>query len=197
MRKLLIATQNPGKIREIKEILKDIPFELKTLNDINFGEEVPETGRSFKENAILKAKAIGEKAKLLTLAEDSGLEVDALGGRPGILSARYIKGSDEDRYNKLLDELKEIPKERRTARYKAVIAIYNPETKNIETFEGISEGRITEEPRGSNGFGYDPIFFNLDLGKTNGQASLEEKNRVSHRARALNKLKNFLLENKL
>jgi XTP/dITP diphosphohydrolase len=223
-RTLLIASTNPGKSREIKEILKDISFELQTLNDIDFGEEVPETGKSFKENAILKAKAIGEKTGLLTLAEDSGLEVAALRGRPGVLSARYAPGSDLDRINKLLKELKGVPKEKRTARYKAVVAIYipwnrhsgnppaggasrigfwtrrvpagNPSSQNdkgrIFTFEGESYGYITEKIIGSNGFGYDPIFFNLDIGKTNGEATLEEKNRVSHRARALKKVKVFL-----
>jgi XTP/dITP diphosphohydrolase len=106
MKQLFIATRNPGKIREIKEILSDIPFELETLEDVNITEEIPEDGKSFEENAILKAKFVGEKTKVLTLAEDSGLEVDALGGRPGILSARYAKGSDLDRIHKLLKELK-------------------------------------------------------------------------------------------
>lgn len=189
---LLLATRNPGKIREIKEIFKGVPFELRTLDDIGFKEEIQETGKSFAENAILKAKTIGEKTKMLVLTEDSGLEVDALAGKPGIYSARYTRGSDSDRINKVLIELKEVPKEKRTAKFRAVVAIYDQEKKKIQTFDGVSEGYIVEKPVGTNGFGYDPIFFNLDLGKTNGEATLEEKNRVSHRARAINKVKKFL-----
>lgn len=192
MKTLLIASKNSGKLKEIKEILSGVPFEIKSLIDIGRDIEVEETGKSFAENAIIKAKTIGEKTKHFTLGEDSGLEVDALGSRPGIYSARYAPGSDENRMSKTLDELKGIPKEKRTARFKTVIAIYNPNTKSLQTFEGVSEGYITEEPIGRNGFGYDPIFFNLDLGKTNAQASFEEKNRVSHRAKALSKSKEFL-----
>ena len=192
MRQLLIATRNKGKIKEIKYILKDIPFAIKTLDDIDFADEVEETGKSFKENAILKAKTVGDKIHLLTLAEDSGLEIDILGGKPGIYSARFVKGSDVDRIHALLKELTGIPKEKRTAQFKAVIALYNPMSKKPYTFEGISEGYITEKTRGENGFGYDPIFFNLDLGKTNGEATEEEKNKVSHRARALARCKAVL-----
>lgn len=189
---LIIASRNKGKIREIQKILHGIPFEIKSLSDIGLDIDVAETGKTFEENAILKAKIIGEKTKLLTLADDSGLEVDVMGGRPGIYSARYEKGGDADRINKLLKELKDIPKEKRTARFKAVVAIYDPDTKKFQSFEGVNEGYITEKPNGKNGFGYDPIFFNLDLGKTNGEATFEEKNQVSHRARALQKVKNYL-----
>lgn len=215
---LLIASGNQGKIKEIKEILRgppggeaSIPFEIKSLIDLKIDIEVEETGKIFKENAIIKAKEIGGKTGLLTLADDSGLEVDALGGKPGIYSARYARGSDLDRINKLLKELKGIPKEKRTARFRAVAAIYIPhfvipnasegslgsgfarnDDFRIVTFDGASEGYITEKPIGTNGFGYDPVFFNTDLGKTNGEASIDEKNRVSHRARALLKVKEFL-----
>ena len=192
MRQLIIASKNPGKIREIKEILADIPFEIKSLLDIGYIKEINETGKSFEENAIIKATTIGDQNQILTLAEDSGLEVDALGGKPGIYSARFEQGSDLDRINKLLKDLKGISKVKRTARYKTVVAIYNPETKSIETFEGTSAGYITEKPIGTNGFGYDPVFFNIDLGKINAIASFEEKNRVSHRAKALLKVKKFL-----
>ncbi len=198
-RTILIASNNKGKIKEIKDILigppggeASIPFEIKSLIDLGININIEESGNTFAENAILKAKIVGEKAKLLTIGEDSGLEVDALNGRPGILSARYIEGSDLDRINKLLKELKNIPKEKREARFKAVVAVYIPTMRgSIITFDGVSEGFITEKPMGKNGFGYDPIFFNLDLGKTNGEATLEEKNRVSHRARALFKAKKF------
>ena len=192
MKQLLIATRNSGKIREIKEILASIPFKLLSLDDIDFKEEVAETGKSFAENAILKAKTIGEKAQLLTLAEDSGLEVDALDGKPGIYSARYVNGSDLDRNNKLLEELKGVIDDKRTARYRCVVAIYDPATQKILTFIGESEGLITDKPIGKNGFGYDPIFYNFDLGKTNGEVTLEEKNRVSHRGKALSEAKIFL-----
>lgn len=192
MRQLLIATGNPGKWKEIKEILSGLSFEIKNLNEIQFTKEIEENGKSFAENAIIKATEIGEKTGLLTLAEDSGLEVDALGGKPGIYSARYCKGNDLDRLNKVLEELKGIPKQKRTARFKAVVAVYIPESGQISTFEGISKGYITDKPIGDNGFGYDPIFYNFDLGKTNGEATAEEKNRVSHRARALIKARKFL-----
>lgn len=190
---LIIATRNKGKIMEIKEILSDIRFEIKSLNDIELDIDVEETGKTFTENAILKAKTIGEKTGLLTLADDSGLEVDALGGRPGIMSARYCEGTDADRIVKLLKELMGIPKEKRAARFRAVVAIYDPKTKEVQTFEGVSEGYITEKPIGTNGFGYDSIFFNLDLGKTNAEVTLKEKNQVSHRARALEKCKKLLV----
>lgn len=211
MKKLLIASNNPGKIREIKEILKGIPFEIKSLKDVDFKDDILETGKTFEENAVSKAETVGEKTGLITLADDSGLEVDALSGQPGIHSARYVQGSDKDRVNKLLGELKGIPKEKRTARFRAVVALYVPlsasnsimsslrkqgsrreEISRILTFEGISQGYITDKPIGKNGFGYDPVFFNLDLGKTNGEASPAEKNHVSHRARALFRLKGFL-----
>lgn len=226
MRSLIIASKNPGKIKEIKDILigppdgeASIPFEIKSLTDIGLNIEVAETGKSFAENAILKAKIVGEKTGLLTLADDSGLEVDALGGRPGIHSARYVEGSDLDRINKLLKELKDVPKEKRTARFRCVIALYNPtpviptkpegrvegsrqagfldfarnDDLRIVTFEGLRKGYITDEPIGISGFGYDPIFFNPELGKTNGEATIEEKNSVSHRARALERCKKLLI----
>lgn len=189
---LLIATHNKNKLQEIKEILQDIPFKIKSLIDIGFSEEIKETGGSFKENAKIKAVFVGKRTGLFTLAEDSGLEIDALDGRPGIYSARYEMGSDLDRINKILNELKDTPKEKRTARFMSVIALFNPQTKNILFFKGVSRGLITEKPLGDGGFGYDPIFFNLDLGKTNAQATSEEKNRVSHRASALKKVKQYL-----
>lgn len=192
MNQLLISTRNLGKLKEFKKILADISFEILSLNDLNIKDEVKESGKSYEENAILKAKTIGEKSKLLTLGEDAGLEIDALGGKPGIYSARFTKGTDEDKIDKILKLLKGVPQEGRTARYKAVIAIYNPQTKEVQTFDGIVEGYITEKREGTNGFGYDPIFWSKDLKKTFGSATDEEKNFVSHRSRALSKLKNFI-----
>jgi len=193
MTKLLIATRNKGKVKEIKDILSDLPFEIVSLDDVGFEGDVEETGNTFQENATIKAETVGKRTKLLTLSDDSGLEVDALEGRPGVQSARYIEGSDSDRVYKVLEELKNIPVEERTARFVAVVAVYNPLEGKTYTFEGESHGRIIDAPRGSNGFGYDPIFFNFDLGKTNGEATNEEKNSVSHRARALIKCKQLLL----
>lgn len=195
MKDLIIATTNLGKIKEIKEILKDIPYQLKSLEDMGIDIVIEEKGITFAENAILKAKTVGKKTGLLTLAEDSGLEVDVLDSRPGVYSARYTEGSDSDRINKLLKELAGVPKEKRTARFVAQVAIYNPQTQKIHTFEGESEGYITYQPMGDNGFGYDPVFFNFDLGKTNAQASQDAKNKISHRSRALMKAKKYFYRN--
>ena len=192
MRKLLIATNNSGKFNEIRAILNNIPYKLVSLLKAGITEEIPETGRTFEENAVQKARYVGEKTGLLTLADDSGLEVDYLDGRPGVRSARYVSGSDEDRVNQVLRELKEVPIEKRGAKFVAVVALFDPKTKEMKTFRGESLGRITEMAVGKGGFGYDPIFYNFDLGKTNAQASSSEKNNVSHRARALIKAKKYL-----
>ena len=190
---LIIATTNKGKLIEIKEILKGIPYEIKSSAEFGFNSDIPETGMTFKENSQIKAEFVGKKTGILTLAEDSGLEVDYLGGRPGIYSARYLPGSDDDRLKKVLSELKGVPKEKRNACFICVAALFDPNKNKTYFFEGDSRGYITEKPYGKNGFGYDPIFYNLELKKTNAQASSAEKNRVSHRARALIKVKEFLL----
>lgn len=194
MHKLLIASKNLGKIKEIKEILVGIPFEIKSLIDMGFTDEIEEIGKSFEENASIKATTIGEKTGLLTLADDSGLEVDVLSARPGVYSARYAEGSDLDRINKLLKELDGIPENKRTARFKSVVVIYDPTDKKTSIFEGECGGRIIEQPRGNNGFGYDPIFYSFDINKTFGEGNDEEKNKISHRARALIKCREFLLK---
>ena len=195
MRELLIATTNAGKIREIKEILKDMPYRIVDLADVGYGREIDEAGETFEENARLKAKTIGGELEMLTLAEDSGLEVDVLDKKPGVYSARYCEGSDGDRNRKILFELQGIPREERTARFRSVVAIYEPDTNKTCVFGGATtDGYITDEPMGENGFGYDPIFYNPELGKTQGEATFEEKNRVSHRARALDGTRKYLLE---
>lgn len=196
MKQLVIATRNKGKIREIKKILSDIPIKILSLDDVDSQKSLEETGKTYEENARMKAETVGEKTGLLTLGEDSGLEIDALGGKPGLYSARHCKGTDTDKLNKLLQDLKGVPKEKRTAKYVAVVAVYNPQNKKTYLFKGESHGRITDEPQGENGFGYDPIFYNFDLEKTNAQASEEEKNRVSHRARALLLVKETLFESR-
>jgi len=186
-RKLLIATRNKGKFPEFVSLLEGVNFELLNLNDVGIPREfdIDESASTFEGNAILKAMIYGRKTNLLTIADDSGLEVDALDGRPGVLSARYAPGSDVDRYRKLLAELKEVPEEKRTARFKAVIAIYDPENDRVRTCEGVSEGRIAFEPKGENGFGYDPVFIVPKFGKTEAEITLEEKNSISHRGKAL------------
>ncbi|OGF99552.1 non-canonical purine NTP pyrophosphatase, RdgB/HAM1 family [Candidatus Gottesmanbacteria bacterium RIFCSPHIGHO2_02_FULL_39_14] len=190
---LLIATNNINKLKEIKEILRNIPFQIKSLTEVGFKDKITETGKSYHENARYKAQFVGKKTGLLTLAEDSGLEIDFLNGKPGIYSARYSAGSDRERINKVLKQLERIPEGKRSARFVCVAALFNPQTNKTIFFEGESKGFITDKPLGKSGFGYDPIFFNFDLEKTNAQVSLEEKNRVSHRTRALLKANKFLI----
>lgn len=196
MEKLLIGTRNGGKYKEIKPLLAGVPFKIICLEDISGlppDFEANETGRTFEENAILKARTYGAMADMLTIAEDAGLEIDALNGRPGIRSARYIKGSDTDRYQKILQEMRDVPDDKRGAQFTAVVAIFDPKTKKMQTCRGEYHGIITRKPRGENGFGYDPIFFNVELGKTNAELTVEEKNAVSHRARAFARAREILL----
>ena len=193
MKTLLLSTTNKGKIREIKEFLKDLPLEIKDLEDVGFEGEIAETGSTFRENALQKARAVGDKTGFPVLAEDSGIEVDALGGKPGIYSARYAPGSDMDRVLKLLGEMLDVPIEKRGARYISVFALYDPKTGECRYFEGEAHGKIIYKPVGTGGFGYDPVFFSDDLGMTFAQASMAGKNKVSHRGRALQKLKTYLL----
>ena len=191
----MIATRSKGKFPEIIAVLAGLPFEFINLNDIPElprGYEVEEPATTFEGNAIIKAMTLGKKTGLLTLADDSGLEVDALGGAPGVYSARYAPGSDEDRYNKLLQALSDVPGEKRTARFRCVIALYDPSSDRVRTCDGSVEGSMLTEPRGTNGFGYDPIFFTTELQKTMAQATLEEKNTMSHRGRALQKARAIL-----
>lgn len=196
MRKLLIATRNKGKIPEIKAKLDGLDFEFVGLDDVSAipkDFDVEESGETFEENAILKAKAYGDMSGLLTLAEDSGLCIDALDGRPGVHTARYGSRDHAEKNRQLLEELKGVAVEKRGASYVSAGAIYDPNSGKIETFEGVYSGRIADEPMGENGFGQDPIFFNIEKGVTNAQMSLEEKNSVSHRGKALEKAKEILL----
>lgn len=195
MPKLLLATNNQGKVREYRELLAGIPYEIVTLADVGITTDVKETGGSFEENARLKAMALARESGLLSLADDSGLEVDALGGGPGSLSHRFAGegASDADRINLLLKRLKDVPEKERTAQFRCVIAIATPQGK-AELFSGICRGLIITAPRGTHGFGYDPVFFVPELGKTMAELALEEKNRVSHRARAAEKARHWLLK---
>ena len=196
MRKLLIATSNPGKLREMRDALGSVPFEIVSLEDVDpaVRADVEETGTTFEENARLKAKAYGDRSGLLTLADDSGLEVDALGGRPGVLTARYAPGSDEDRYRKLLQELHDVPDGKRGARFVAVAALYDPASGSMDVAEGSYAGSIMHSPRGMGGFGYDPVFFSDELQKSGAEMSVQEKNTVSHRGRAVKAIRDVLLQ---
>ena len=194
MRRLLIATRNKGKFLEIKEILKGLPFELLNLDaaqKIPKDFDVEETGKSFLENAVLKAKTFGRMSGFLTLADDSGLEVKALTGRPGIYSARYAE-TTEKRNQKLLRELKNIPWPKRAAQFRCVVAIFDPQTKKLASTEGICQGRIVDGPIGKHGFGYDPIFYLPKFKKTMAQLKLNQKNAISHRGKALKKVRKIL-----
>jgi len=185
MPKLLLATNNKAKVREYKDLLRGLPFELVSLSELGINTRVDEVGESLEENAKLKATTLARESQLLTLADDSGLEVDALGGEPGRLSARYAGegASDKDRVNYLLSRLEDVPAEKRSARFRCVIAIATLDGK-VELCSGECQGVITFEPRGEEGFGYDPIFYLPGLGKTMAELTLEVKNEVSHRGRA-------------
>ena len=193
---ILVGTTNPGKLVEVKSVLKDLPLQIVALTDLGTWPEVIEDGGSFEENARKKARAFADFSGYITLADDSGLEVDALGGAPGILSARY-SGEEADALKnnvKLLSELAGIPRQKRGARFVCVIALCAPMSSpgKDRVFRGECEGWITSVTRGSKGFGYDPLFFYPPLGKTFAELDREAKNRVSHRGKALKQLKEFL-----
>jgi len=192
---LLLATNNEGKLREYQGLLKGIPFEIITMADQGITAEVAEIGKSFEENATLKATSLAAISGLLSLADDSGLEVDALDGEPGTLSHRYAgdNATDADRVNFLLSKLRDVPEMQRTAQFRCVIAIAEPNGK-VELCSGICPGIIIAKPRGDNGFGYDPIFLIPELGKTMAELTLEEKNLISHRARAAEKAREMLVK---
>ena len=185
MSKLLLATNNRAKVREYRRLLQDQPFELVSLAERGIIIEVDEVGESLEENARLKATVLAAESRLLALADDSGLEVDALGGEPGRLSARYAGegASDRDRVDYLLAKLGGVPWERRSARFRCVIAIAEPDGE-VELCSGECQGFITFEPRGEQGFGYDPVFYLPGLDKTMAELPLRVKNQVSHRGHA-------------
>jgi XTP/dITP diphosphohydrolase len=185
MLKLLLATTNRGKVREYRSLLSDLPFELVTPDEIGINIAVEENYPSYEENARMKAVAYVGASRLTTLADDSGLEVDVLGGEPGIRSARVAgeAAGDKDRIEHLLARLKEVPLEKRTAHFKCVIAIASPEGR-IELCHGECQGLIALEPKGENGFGYDPVFYLSELKKTMAELPLETKNQISHRGKA-------------
>ena len=188
MAKLLIATNNPGKLREYEELLADaaLPLQLTFPAQEGIDLDVVESGETFEENAALKARAYALASGLPTLADDSGLEVDALRGAPVVRSARYAGPgtSDADRYRKLLTALEDVPPDGRAARFRCAVAVALP-GGGVETAEGRCEGHIGYEPRGEHGFGYDPVFFFPKYGLTMAQLEPAEKHRISHRGRAV------------
>jgi len=185
LHKLLLATNNQAKVREYRHLLQNLPYELVTLAEQGITTVVVETGQSLEDNARLKATVLAKESQLLVLADDSGLEVEALGGEPGALSARYAGkvASDKDRVGYLLAKLKGVPWEKRSARFRCVIALATPDGET-EFCYGECRGFIAFEPRGEQGFGYDPVFYLPELGKTMAELPLEIKNQVSHRGQA-------------
>jgi XTP/dITP diphosphohydrolase len=186
-RQLLVATHNQGKVTELAAMMRDLDVAWLSLADTGIQDEVAEVGATFAENARLKALGYAKASGLLTLADDSGLEVDALNGRPGVHTARY--GGDgltaAERYELLLRELRHVPSAERAARFRCVVALAGPDGTLLGESEGVCEGSIAREPAGSGGFGYDPVFYLPEHGRTMAQLAPEEKKQISHRGRAI------------
>jgi len=193
MEQVIIATKNTGKAKEFERIFNAKGLQVKTLLDFPDIDDVEETGTTFEENAILKAETIANLLGKIVISDDSGLEVDALEGRPGVYSARYSgpEKSDSANIDKVLAELKNVPDSERTARFRCVLAVAQPGKQTV-TFAGACEGIILQERRGTHGFGYDPIFFVEEKGKAMAELAPEEKNKISHRAKAIQKLESNL-----
>ena len=194
LRKILLATGNQGKVKEIRDLLDGLRVEIVSLASFPAITEPEETGDTFEANALLKADYYHQQTGLTAIADDSGLVVDALDGRPGVYSARYggPNANDTDRYRKLLDELNEVPDDKRSARFVCVAAIVGDGIR--QTFFGAAEGHILHTPRGQGGFGYDPVFYYPELDKTFAELTREEKSVVSHRGHAFAQLVEFLRE---
>ena len=194
--KIIAATGNAGKIKAIKKIFSDVNIEILSMGEIGIDIEIEENGTTFEENALIKARTISKMTGEIALADDSGLCVDAMGGAPGIYSARYAgaDATDSQRIEKLLEELKD--EENRKAKFVSVIAMVFPDGNEL-TADGEVHGQIAKGVHGEGGFGYDPVFISDELGKTFGEATSEEKNSISHRARALDKMYQKIKENGL
>jgi XTP/dITP diphosphohydrolase len=190
--KIILATRNVNKLLELREILNGLPLEIEALIDYPDIPEIEETGATFVENAVMKANAVFESTRILSIADDSGLEVDALNGAPGVRSARFAGNHHDYSANnrKLLESLENTPEEERGAQFRCVAAIIGPAFKEI--MEGIVRGRIIEEAKGDKGFGYDPLFVPEGFDKTFAELGEEIKNRISHRALAFEKVKEVL-----
>ncbi len=194
MPEIVVATKNIGKVRELKELLTELPFQLKSLNEFPNIIEPEETGVSFAENAAIKAQSYSLQTKSWSLADDSGLEVEALGGAPGVFSARYAgeHASDRERVAKLLHELDKTQDQNRLARFVCAMAISDDKGEIKFLSEGVCKGKIALSPNGTNGFGYDPIFVPDGFEQTFGELSSEIKQKISHRTRATEKIIAFL-----
>ena len=191
---LLLASQNPGKLEEMKALISGLAFRVLGPRDVGILEAPEETGKTFLENAILKARHYAGRSGLLTVADDSGLSVDALDGGPGLFSSRFggEGASDDDRNRLLLKKLEGVPSERRTARFTSAVAVARGRSEVLFTVQEVVLGLIADEPRGGNGFGYDPLFFYPPFGRTFGESARKEKDRVSHRGKAFARLRTFL-----
>lgn len=195
MNKLIFATGNQNKMREIKAILADMDVEVLSMKEAGIDIDIVEDGKTFEENALIKARAVSKAGNALALADDSGLEVDALNGEPGIYSARYM-GEDTSydiKNMNIIERLEGVPDEKRTARFVCAMAAVFPDGTE-QTFVKTMEGRIGYKIAGENGFGYDPIFFLPEYGKTSAEISPEEKNAISHRGKALRAMEEYLKE---
>lgn len=192
MKKIVIATSNPHKLHEVKEILKDLPYQFVGLNELPDIPEIEETGKTLLENSLIKARTVHKITGLPTMADDTGLEVNCLNGAPGVKSARYAGESAtyQDNLNKLLKDLKGVPLAERQAQFRTVISFINNEREHW--VEGLVKGIIIDELRGESGFGYDPIFYIPDLKKTFAELSMVQKNKISHRGLALEKFRILL-----
>ncbi|MGQ9632188.1 MAG: XTP/dITP diphosphatase [bacterium] len=187
MNRIVLATRNPGKLRELRELLGDLNVELLSLEDFPDVPDISEDSDDYAENALKKAKIVSYMTGLPAIADDSGLEVDALGGEPGVLSSRYFGPvGDRERCCRLLKSMAGVPSEERAARFRCVVALADPNGWS-ETASGVLEGFISEEIRGEGGFGYDPIFYLPQYGMTVAELPQSEKNRISHRGQALRK----------
>lgn len=193
--RLLIGTNNGGKAIEIANLLKDLDFSFISLRDFKDVDEIPETGETYEHNATLKAEGYARQFGLLTLADDSGLEVAALNGAPGVLSARYAGegASDDERIRQLLSEISAQGSMDRSARFVSVVAVADEKGQLLRLERGVCEGKIIDAPRGKNGFGYDPIFVPDGFDLTFGELSATTKDVISHRARALQRMREFLM----
>lgn len=193
--RLAIATRNSGKLREFKRLLRGVPYELFNLDDLGVSFVAEESADTFEENARIKSRDYAAATGVLTLADDSGLEVDALGGAPGVYSARYAgeHGDDEANNDLLLTNLGGVPADKRTARYRIVIALTDPATMETVTVGGACEGEIGFERKGSNGFGYDPLFYVPQHQKSMAELTAEEKDALSHRGVAVRKIAEILI----
>jgi len=193
VKEIVLATKNLDKIKEMREVFKDMPLRVLTFHDFPCMEEIEESGNTLEENALIKAEAWARFTNKWALSDDTGLEVEYLGGRPGVFSSRFagIGATYEDNWRKLLKLMEGVVWEKRKAKFRCVVAIVSPQGEKL-IVEGVTEGYITCEPRGSEGFGYDPVFYVPEKGKTFGEMSIEEKEEISHRGKALRIAKEIL-----